>query len=44
MQANPKVIESKLEHQEVPKKEAAVEIIAALEDRYGDWHLAIECH
>jgi hypothetical protein len=31
------------EHQEVPKEEAAVETIGALEDRYGDRHLAIGC-
>jgi hypothetical protein len=33
-------IESKSEHQEVPKKGAAVETFGALEDRYGDRHLA----
>jgi hypothetical protein len=31
------------EHQDVPKDEAAVEIIRALEDRYRDRHLAIGC-
>jgi hypothetical protein len=29
-------IESESEHQEVPKKEAAVKTIKAMEDRYGD--------
>jgi hypothetical protein len=29
------------EHQEIPKEEAAVESIGALEDRYGDRHLAV---
>jgi hypothetical protein len=29
------------EHQEVSKDEVAVEIIGALEDRYGNWHLAV---
>lgn len=31
------------EYQEVPKDEATVEIIRALEDWYGDRHLAIGC-
>jgi hypothetical protein len=44
MKANQKELESKLEHQEVPKEEAMVKIIAVLEDQYGDWHLAIGCH
>jgi hypothetical protein len=30
-----------LECQEVPKEGAMVETIRALEDQYGDWHLAI---
>jgi hypothetical protein len=25
----------------VPKEEAAVETLGALENRYGDWHLAV---
>jgi hypothetical protein len=32
-------MKSVLEHQEVPKEEAAVETIEALEDRYGNQHL-----
>jgi hypothetical protein len=33
-------MKSAAEYQEVPKEEAAVEIIKALEDRHGDQHLA----
>jgi hypothetical protein len=43
MEANPEEIWSKLEHQEVPKEEATVETIRALEDQYGDRHLAVRC-
>jgi hypothetical protein len=31
------------EHQEVPNKEAALEIIGAVEDQYGNWHLGVGC-
>jgi hypothetical protein len=31
------------EHQEVPKEDTAVEIIGALDDRYGARHLAVGC-
>jgi hypothetical protein len=30
-------------HQEVPNEEAEAETVGALEDRYGDWHLAVGC-
>jgi hypothetical protein len=36
LESNPEEIESESEHQEVPKEEAMVETIRALEDRYGD--------
>jgi hypothetical protein len=36
-------LEAVAEQQDAPKEEAKVEIIGALEDRYGDWHLAIGC-
>jgi hypothetical protein len=36
-------IESKLEHQEVPKEEALVETFGALKDWYVDQYLAVEC-
>jgi hypothetical protein len=36
--------EAVAEHQEVPNEEAAVENIGALEDRYGDQHLAVRRH
>jgi hypothetical protein len=29
---------------EVPNEEAVVKTIGALKDRYGDQHLAVECH
>jgi hypothetical protein len=32
------------ERQEVPKEEAAVVTIGALEDQYDDWHLSVEHH
>jgi hypothetical protein len=41
METNPKEKEAVEEQQEVPKNEAAVETIEALEDRYGDGHLAV---
>jgi hypothetical protein len=41
LEANPEEIKSEEEHEEVPKKEAAVEAIGALKDRYRDRRLAI---
>jgi hypothetical protein len=41
LEANREKSECGSEHLEVPKKEAAVETIGALEDRYGDRHLAV---
>jgi hypothetical protein len=43
LEANPEEIKSKSEHQDVSKEEATVETTGALEDRYGDRHLAIGC-
>jgi hypothetical protein len=40
LEANPEEIESIAKHQEVPN-EPAIEIIGALKDQSGDWHLAI---
>jgi hypothetical protein len=34
--------ESKLEHQEVPKEEVAVETVTALKKQYGNQHLDVE--
>jgi hypothetical protein len=44
LEVNPEEIESESEHQGVPKEEAAVETIGALEDRYVDQHLAVGRH
>jgi hypothetical protein len=44
LEANPEIIESESEQQEVPKEEATVETIGALEDPYGNRHLAIGSH
>jgi hypothetical protein len=41
MEANPEEKESIAEWQEIPNKEAAVEIIGTLEDRYRDWCMAV---
>jgi hypothetical protein len=40
-EANPEENEAMAKHKEVPKEEAALEIIGALKDRYGDRHLAV---
>jgi hypothetical protein len=37
-------IEAVAKHQEVPKEEGIVETIGALEDQYGDQHLAVGRH
>jgi hypothetical protein len=42
-EANPEEKESLAEHQEVPNEEASVETIGALDDKYGDRHLAVGC-
>jgi hypothetical protein len=42
LECNPENYDAVEEHQEVHKKGAAVETIGALEDRYGDRHLAEE--
>jgi hypothetical protein len=34
-------VESKVEHEEVPKKEAAVKLVGALKKRHGDQHLVV---
>jgi hypothetical protein len=36
--------QSELEHQEVPKEEAAVKTFGAQKERYRDLHLAVRCH
>jgi hypothetical protein len=41
IEANPGELQSVVVHQEVPKGEATVEMIGALKDRPGDWHLAV---
>jgi hypothetical protein len=41
LEANAIEIESESEHHEVPEEEAMVETIGALEDQYGDRHLAV---
>jgi hypothetical protein len=41
MKAGMEEMKSVVEHQEVPKEEATVETVVALEDQYGDWHLAV---
>jgi hypothetical protein len=44
LESNPEEKEVLVECHEVPNDKAAVETIGALEDRYGDQHLAIGCH
>jgi hypothetical protein len=41
LEASPEEIECELEHQEVPKEDTTVETMGALEDSYGDRHLAV---
>jgi hypothetical protein len=41
LEANQEKSDTVAEHQEVPKEKVAVETIRALEDQYGDWHLAV---
>jgi hypothetical protein len=43
-EVNQEKVEAVTEHQEVHKEEAMVETIEALEDREGDWHLAVGRH
>jgi hypothetical protein len=43
LEANPEEIGSEAVH-EGPKEQAAVETFWALEEQYGDWHLAIRHH
>jgi hypothetical protein len=44
LEANPEEIESKAEHEDVPKEEAAVETFGALKERYRDQPLAVRHH
>jgi hypothetical protein len=44
LEANLEEIESKAEHEEVPKEEAIVETFGALKERYGDQHQAVGHH
>jgi hypothetical protein len=41
MKANPGELQSVAMHQKVPNEEAMVETIGALEEQYGDRHLAV---
>jgi hypothetical protein len=41
LEANPEEMQSKVEHEEVPKEEVTVETLGALKKRYGDWHLVV---
>jgi hypothetical protein len=41
LEVNPEEVEVIAENQEVPNEEVAVETIRALEDQYGDQHLAL---
>jgi hypothetical protein len=41
MEANPEEMKSLAKHQLVPKEEATMQTIGALEDQYGDWHPTI---
>jgi hypothetical protein len=41
LEVNPEEIESKVEHEEVPKEEATVETFGALKEQYRDRHLAV---
>lgn len=43
LEANSEEIESEAEQEEFPQEEAAVETFRALEEGYGDQHLAIRC-
>jgi hypothetical protein len=40
MKTNPGELQSVAVHQKVPNEEVTVETIRALEEQYGDWHLA----
>jgi NACalpha-BTF3-like transcription factor len=44
LEVNQEEVEAVAEHQEVHNEEAVVETIEALEDRDGDWHLAVRRH
>jgi hypothetical protein len=41
MEANPEVMKSLVEHEKVPKEEAAVETFGTKKEWYRDWHLAV---
>jgi hypothetical protein len=43
LETNPTEIESKAEHEKVPKEEAVVETFRALKKQHTDQHLAIKC-
>jgi hypothetical protein len=44
LKANPEEMESKVEHQEVPKEEAVVKSSGAQKKRHRGWNLAAGCH
>jgi hypothetical protein len=41
LETNPGELESEAEHEDVSKEEATVEMIGALKERCGDWHIAV---
>jgi hypothetical protein len=44
LEANPEELKSVVEHQEVPKEEAAVKTVRAQKEQYGNQHLAVWHH
>jgi hypothetical protein len=44
LEANSEEKEVIAEQQDIPTEEAALDVIGALKDRYGDWHLAMRRH
>jgi hypothetical protein len=44
VRCQPQWRESIAVHEVVPKVEAMVKTVRALNEQYGDWHLAVECH
>jgi uncharacterized protein YhaN len=44
LEENQEGTEFEVEHEEVPKEEAAVETFGTLKEWYEDWHPAVRCH
>jgi hypothetical protein len=42
VEANPEEMKSVVEHQDIPKEDAAAEVFGVLKERYGGRHLAAE--